>query len=58
MQNTDKTGTRFPPGGRGWPVVGHGMSWYNAVAGPHPPRFVEEQVKRYVEKAYICLNCL
>ncbi|PIA35353.1 hypothetical protein AQUCO_03500027v1, partial [Aquilegia coerulea] len=37
----------FPPGRRGWPVVGDSINWYNAVAGSHPPRFVEEQVKRY-----------
>lgn len=38
---------RLPPGGRGWPLVGDSISWYNAVASSHPPRFVEQQVKRY-----------
>ncbi|KAF5201650.1 Cytochrome p450 [Thalictrum thalictroides] len=42
-----KAALRFPPGRRGWPVVGDSINWYNAVAGSHPPRFVEEQVKRY-----------
>ncbi|RZC75147.1 hypothetical protein C5167_050621 [Papaver somniferum] len=44
-----KNGTclKFPPGGRGWPLIGDSLNWYNAVAGSHPPAFVEEQVKRY-----------
>ncbi|KAL8464881.1 hypothetical protein ACS0TY_034384 [Phlomoides rotata] len=39
--------SNLPPGGRGWPLVGDSISWYNAVASSHPPRFVEQQVKRY-----------
>ncbi|KAL1541899.1 abietadienol/abietadienal oxidase-like [Salvia divinorum] len=38
---------KLPPGGRGWPVVGDSISWYNAVASSHPPAFVHQQVRRY-----------
>ncbi|XP_042045575.1 abietadienol/abietadienal oxidase-like isoform X2 [Salvia splendens] len=38
---------KLPPGGRGWPVVGDSISWYNAVASSHPPAFVHKQVRRY-----------
>ncbi|CAA0820986.1 Cytochrome P450 superfamily protein [Striga hermonthica] len=38
---------KLPPGQRGWPVIGHSISWYNAVASSHPPSFVEQQVKRF-----------
>ncbi|XP_020548064.1 abietadienol/abietadienal oxidase isoform X1 [Sesamum indicum] len=39
--------TKLPPGRRGWPIVGDSISWYNAVASPHPPSFVEQQVERF-----------
>lgn len=39
--------SKLPPGGRGWPIVGDSISWYNAVASSHPPSFVEQQVERY-----------
>ncbi|KZV34787.1 abietadienol/abietadienal oxidase-like, partial [Dorcoceras hygrometricum] len=45
--------SRFPPGSRGWPIVGDSLSWYNAVASSHPPRFVERQVQRY-GKVFSC----
>ncbi|KAI3735693.1 hypothetical protein L6452_15201 [Arctium lappa] len=38
---------RLPPGGRGWPVVGDSISWYNSVASSHPTTFVQQQVLRY-----------
>ncbi|KAH7550590.1 hypothetical protein ACOSP7_023992 [Xanthoceras sorbifolium] len=38
---------RLPPGRRGWPLVGDSFNWYNAVASSHPPRFVEQQIKRF-----------
>ncbi|XP_022892066.1 abietadienol/abietadienal oxidase isoform X2 [Olea europaea var. sylvestris] len=38
---------KLPPGGRGWPIVGDSISWYNAVASSHPPSFVEKQVERF-----------
>ncbi|KAG9442012.1 hypothetical protein H6P81_017866 [Aristolochia fimbriata] len=37
----------LPPGDKGWPLIGHSIGWYLAVASSHPPRFVEEQVRRY-----------
>lgn len=36
-----------PPGGRGWPVVGDSISWYNSVASSQPATFVQQQVSRY-----------
>ncbi|GER38416.1 cytochrome P450 family protein [Striga asiatica] len=39
--------SKLPPGQRGWPVIGHSISWYNAVVSSHPPSFVEQQVKRF-----------
>lgn len=39
---------KLPPGGRGWPLIGDSIKWYRAVASSHPPRYVEDQVKRYV----------
>ncbi|GLT29936.1 hypothetical protein SLA2020_047670 [Shorea laevis] len=42
-----KRAYRLPPGSRGWPLVGDSFSWYNAVASSHPPRYVEQQVKRF-----------
>lgn len=44
---TKKKSSKLPPGGRGWPIVGDSISWYNAVASSHPPSFVEQQVARY-----------
>ncbi|PON53604.1 Cytochrome P [Trema orientale] len=46
-KNVPKTSYKLPPGRRGWPLIGDSFSWYNAVASSHPPRFVEEQVKRF-----------
>ncbi|KAH6809336.1 Cytochrome P450 superfamily protein [Perilla frutescens var. frutescens] len=41
------TNSKLPPGGRGWLIVGHSISWYNAVASSHPPTFVHQQVQRF-----------
>ncbi|KAL6183388.1 hypothetical protein ACLB2K_044799 [Fragaria x ananassa] len=38
---------KLPPGRKGWPIVGDSFEWYNAVAGSHPPQFVEQQTKRF-----------
>lgn len=46
-KNPEKISYKFPPGRRGWPLVGDSFNFYNAVAGSHPPSFVREQVKRY-----------
>ncbi|KAG5247142.1 cytochrome P450 family protein [Salix suchowensis] len=43
----EKTRYRLPPGRRGWPLIGDSFSWYNAVAGSHPPQFVQQQVNRF-----------
>lgn len=45
-----KSNQKFPPGGRGWPIIGDSVNWYNAVASSHPPSFVEEQIKRFLLK--------
>ncbi|KAJ8511938.1 hypothetical protein OPV22_002372 [Ensete ventricosum] len=42
-----ETSKKLPPGGRSWPLIGHGLKWYMAVASSHPPKFVEDQVRRY-----------
>ncbi|XP_068645398.1 abietadienol/abietadienal oxidase-like [Aristolochia californica] len=42
-----KIPSKLPPGSKGWPLIGHSIGWYLAVASSHPPRFVEEQVRRY-----------
>ncbi|CAK7338650.1 unnamed protein product [Dovyalis caffra] len=42
-----KTRYRLPPGSRGWPLIGDSFNWYNAVAGSHPPQFVQQQVNRF-----------
>ncbi|URD80374.1 abietadienol abietadienal [Musa troglodytarum] len=42
-----RTSKKLPPGGRGWPLIGHGLQLYMAVASSHPPKFVEDQVRRY-----------
>ncbi|XP_058075877.1 abietadienol/abietadienal oxidase [Magnolia sinica] len=42
-----KSASKLPPGGRSWPLIGDGFKWYAAVAGSHPPSFVEDQVKRF-----------
>ncbi|XP_008800446.2 abietadienol/abietadienal oxidase [Phoenix dactylifera] len=44
---------KLPPGGRGWPLIGDSIKWYRAVASSHPPRYVEDQVKRY-GKIFTC----
>ncbi|RZS02269.1 hypothetical protein BHM03_00032281 [Ensete ventricosum] len=41
-----ETSKKLPPGGRSWPLIGHGLKWYMAVASSHPPKFVEDQVRR------------
>ncbi|KAK1371978.1 abietadienol/abietadienal oxidase [Heracleum sosnowskyi] len=41
------TYSRLPPGGRGLPIIGDSINWYNAVSSSHPPSFVKEQVQRY-----------
>ncbi|CAI0400003.1 unnamed protein product [Linum tenue] len=46
-KNDNNRKHKFPPGSRGWPVIGDSFSWYNAVAGSHPPAFVERQVSRF-----------
>ncbi|KAJ4713713.1 Cytochrome P450 family protein [Melia azedarach] len=46
-KNPGKKPYKLPPGRRGWPFIGDSFSWYNAIAGSHPPRFVEKQVKRF-----------
>nr|XP_016491890.1 PREDICTED: abietadienol/abietadienal oxidase [Nicotiana tabacum] len=42
-----KGNAKFPPGRRGWPIIGDSFNWYNAVASSHPPCFVEKQVQKY-----------
>ncbi|THU54967.1 hypothetical protein C4D60_Mb11t01630 [Musa balbisiana] len=42
-----RTSKKLPPGGRSWPLIGHGLEWYMAVSSSHPPKFVEDQVRRY-----------
>ncbi|KAH9725046.1 cytochrome P450 superfamily protein [Citrus sinensis] len=44
-KNPEKISYKLPPGRRGWPLVGDSFNFYNAVAGSHPPSFVQEQVK-------------
>lgn len=46
--NMKRNKGKLPPGGRGWPIVGHSIRWYNSVASPNPTTFVQEQVLRYV----------
>ncbi|KAJ8767696.1 hypothetical protein K2173_020636 [Erythroxylum novogranatense] len=38
---------KLPPGRRGLPLIGDSFSWYNAVAGSHPPQFVEQQAQMF-----------
>ncbi|PWA74583.1 cytochrome P450 superfamily protein [Artemisia annua] len=45
--NTKRNKGKLPPGGRGWPIVGHSIRWYNSVASSNPTTFVQEQVLRY-----------
>ncbi|KAJ6370641.1 hypothetical protein OIU77_001201 [Salix suchowensis] len=45
-KSKEATRYRLPPGSRGWPLIGDSFSWYNAVAGSHPPQFVQQQVNR------------
>ncbi|KAI5674486.1 hypothetical protein M9H77_14850 [Catharanthus roseus] len=49
-----RNGKILPPGRRGWPLIGDGFKWYNAVASSHPCSFVEEQVERYGKKIFTC----
>lgn len=46
VKNEKKT-RKLPPGSRGWPLIGDSINWYNAVAGSHPPSFVQQQVQRF-----------
>ncbi|GLJ35428.1 hypothetical protein SUGI_0712460 [Cryptomeria japonica] len=39
--------SKLPPGSKGWPLIGHTLSWYLSVSSSHPPSFVEGCVKRY-----------
>lgn len=48
MSKNSVAAVRFPPGGRGWPLIGNSINWYLAVSSSYPPSFVEDQVKRYV----------
>ncbi|KAL7588287.1 hypothetical protein Lser_V15G40473 [Lactuca serriola] len=45
--NLKRNKGKLPPGGRGWPIVGDSISWYNSVASSHPATFVQQQVLRY-----------
>ncbi|KAJ4964938.1 hypothetical protein NE237_016787 [Protea cynaroides] len=47
LRNLSTGISKLPPGRRGWPLIGDSFGWYNAVASSHPPRFVEDQVKRF-----------
>lgn len=47
---SSKNASKLPPGGRSWPLIGDSIKWYSAVSSSHPPRFVEEQVKRYANE--------
>lgn len=51
--NLKRNKGKLPPGGRGWPVVGDSISWYNSVASSHPATFVQQQVLRY-GKIFTC----
>ena len=42
-----KVSVRLPPGTSGWPLIGDGLKWYNSVSSSHPPKYVEDQIKRY-----------
>ncbi|KAK1414922.1 hypothetical protein QVD17_30687 [Tagetes erecta] len=42
-----RSNTKLPLGGRGWPIVGDSIRWYNAVASSNPTIFVQQQVTRY-----------
>ncbi|KAF9664270.1 hypothetical protein SADUNF_Sadunf17G0138600 [Salix dunnii] len=46
-KSKETTRYRLPPGSRGWPLIGDSFNWYNAVAGSHPPQFVQQQVNRF-----------
>ncbi|XP_010246684.1 PREDICTED: abietadienol/abietadienal oxidase [Nelumbo nucifera] len=46
-ERVDGRTSKLPPGRRGWPLLGDSINWISSVASSHPPRFVEEQVKRY-----------
>lgn len=39
--------SNLPPGGRGWPIIGDSIHWYNSVASSNPTTFVQQQVLRY-----------
>ncbi|KAI3802268.1 hypothetical protein L1987_30398 [Smallanthus sonchifolius] len=45
--NLKRTNGKLPLGGRGWPIVGDSIRWYNAVASSNPTTFVQQQVLRY-----------
>ncbi|XP_042507049.1 abietadienol/abietadienal oxidase [Macadamia integrifolia] len=47
LKRTARDISKLPPGRRGWPLFGDSFAWYSAVASSHPPRFVEDQVKRF-----------
>ncbi|CAM8995856.1 unnamed protein product [Rhodiola kirilowii] len=48
-----QSGSKMPPGRRGWPLIGDSFNWYNAVASANPPSFVHQQVLRF-GKIFTC----
>lgn len=46
LKKAEKRTGKLPRGRRGWPLIGDSINWYNAVAGSHPPLFVEQMVQR------------
>lgn len=55
--NSKGNKAKLPPGGRGWPLVGDSIRWYNAVASSNPTAFVQQQVLRYI-KPDPKINCI
>nr|XP_043614090.1 abietadienol/abietadienal oxidase [Erigeron canadensis] len=43
----NKSKGKLPPGGRGWPIVGDSIRWYNSIASSNPTTYVQQQVLRY-----------
>ncbi|PKA54011.1 Abietadienol/abietadienal oxidase [Apostasia shenzhenica] len=38
---------KLPPGDRSWFYIGDSLRWYSSISSSHPPRYVEEQIKRH-----------